>query len=134
MLCIAHQYTLFNAGRNRIVLVHNKHFVILKATNRGYRTLPRSLQEVRKSDRNKASPSQSHASPNTNEYEHVASRSRPSGGHANTAGDGEHGSLFNLNLSMGISNLISGGMHFLGEKLGRRKTTSVSASSSPPPR
>ena len=108
--------------------------LLLKATNRGYKTLPRSLQEVRKSDRNKASTSQAHASPNTNEHEHVASKSRQPGGHANMAGDGEHGSLFNLNLSMGISNLISGGMHFLGEKLGRRKTSSVSASSSPPPR
>ena len=45
--------------------------------------------------------------------------------------EGDHSAMFNINT--GLSNLISGGMHFLGQ-LGRRKNSGASRPSSPPPR
>ena len=103
------------------------HVPLFKSTNREYKTLPRSFQEVRKASEKKKSYSQS--SSHNKEDENRSNKSRHQGGQSNI--DGEHSAMFNLN--MGLSNLITGGIHFLGQ-LGRRKNSGTSTSSSPPPR
>ena len=107
------------------------HLLCLKsfqATKREYKTLPRSFQEARKtSDRKKESNSQ--ASSHPSRVISDANRIRHHDGHSHA--DGDHSAMYNFNV--GLSNLISGGIHFFGN-LGRRKSSNTSRSSSPPPR
>ncbi len=48
-----------------------------------------------------------------------------------SGGNSDHGPLFGINLNLGLSNLISGGMHFLGN-LRNKKTPSESSAASTP--
>ena len=99
-----------------------------QATKREYKTLPRSFQEVRKSS-DKKKESNSQASSHPTRVVSDANKIRHQDGHSNA--DGDHSAMYNFNV--GLSNFISGGIHFLGN-LGRRKSNNTSRSSSPPPR